>query len=119
VTRRNSSALIERREHGAEAHVDPDVDLAELALDLLGRGFELVVVGHVGGDRVRGAARRGNFLGGLLQALGAAGDQPDAVTALAEQAGCGAADSGAGAVDDDSRRHAHAATPRRCRQTGT
>lgn len=53
-------------EHSGKGHVDPHVDLAELALNAGGRRLDLFLVGHIGGDRQRRAPGLANVLRGAV-----------------------------------------------------
>ena len=87
--------------NGAEQHhagvVDQDVGAAELVLDALGGGDERVAVGDVGLDGDRAVAE---LVGERLDAVGAAGQQRDAVAVGGQRAGGGLADARRGAGDD-------------------
>jgi hypothetical protein len=75
------------RERGEQHHagvVHQDVGAAELIVDALGRGDERVAVGDVGRDGDRAIAES---VGQSLDAVGAAGQQRDAVVVGGERAG--------------------------------
>ena len=87
----------ERREQHHAGVVDQDVGAAELVLDALRGGDERVAVGDVGLDGDRAVAE---LVGQRLDAVGAAGEQRDAVAVGGQRAGGGLADAGRGAGDD-------------------
>src|SRR4051794_5130740 len=85
-----------RQQHHAGV-VDQDVGSAELVLDALGGGYERVAVGDVSLDGDRTVAE---LVGERMDAVGAAGQQRDAVAVGGERAGGGCADARRGAGDD-------------------
>ena len=87
----------ERREQHHAGVVDQDVGAAELVLDALGGGDDRVAVGDVGRDGDRAVAE---LVGQRLDAVGAAGEQRDAVAVGGQRAGGGFADARRGAGDD-------------------
>ena len=95
------------REDGCHRIVDPDVDGAELPLDLVRRGVYLSRIGDVHTDR-QGSATAGtaNIGNGGLQTRSGTSDQGDVVAALRECDGRGSADAKRGSGhDDDSAAH--------------
>ena len=88
-------ALPQLGEHGGHGDVDPDVDLAELLLDLRARRPRAASASatSAGATQARrpGLAHLG---GGGLEPDAAAGDQADVVAAGGELAHAGAADAG-------------------------
>ena len=107
--------LLERREDRRHGVVDPDIDRAELFLDPVRGGLDLVGVGHVRGQHQGLAPGRFDILAGSLQAVlpgAAACDQPDVRTVLCELLGGGAPHAGRCAGDGHDLRSRHGAHAR-------
>ncbi len=73
----------------------------KLLLDRLRGRLDLLVVGDVGRDGQRLAAERFDLRAGAVEALLAAGQQPDVGAALGERVRDRASDPAGGAGDDD------------------
>ena len=95
----------ERGEDRGERDVDPDVDRAEELLCLTGGVLDLCVVGHIGADRARLAARLLDVADGAVQPCLAAREQRDVGSSLAVEARCRAPDAGARAGDNHCLSH--------------
>jgi hypothetical protein len=97
----------ERRGEHDTGVVDEDVRTAELVLHPVGCGDERVAVGDVGLDRDRVVAE---LVGQRLDAVGAAGEQCDAVAVGSQRASGRLADARRGAGDDRDATHAPASS---------
>ena len=90
----------EAGEDAGEGVVDPYVDGAEFAFDLVGCGLDRLPVGNVGGDRERFAAKRLDVALGCFEAVGAPREHSDIAPVPRELARRCPADAGGASGDD-------------------